>query len=266
MKVDSFKQIIGSVQGKGGQFEASIASSWLQGRATFGGLVAALAAEAMQQALGEESPLRSLQLLFSGPIAAGPVSINTQVLRQGKNVTSMRADLSQEQQIGCSAMACFGKSRQSMLAVEAGPRPSVAAADSLNPFPYMAGVTPEFLQHFEVRLAEGGYPFSNSQYLSHGIWARFKESGAASNPHLIALADIPPPIPLAMLTEPANSSSLTWSLEFLRDDWRANMEDWWYVKTQLAHCGDGYAQQQYTVWAPDGQPIALGRQVMTVFA
>jgi acyl-CoA thioesterase len=69
-----------------------------------------------------------------------------------------------------------------------------------------------------------------------------------------------------MIAEPANASSLTWTMEFVDHDWQAEMGDWWFLQVDLLQCSEGYANQQYTIWAPDGRPVALARQVMTVFA
>ncbi|HEB28985.1 MAG TPA: thioesterase family protein, partial [Porticoccus sp.] len=152
----TFNQLIESVQGNNGVFEARVSASWLQGRAAFGGLIAALAVEAMRQAPEATHPLRAIQVLFSSPVAEGSVNIETQVLRQGRSVTTMRADLSQQGQICCSVMASFGASRSSTLAVSASSRPEVGPPEALESFPFIAGVVPDFLQNFEVRWAKGG--------------------------------------------------------------------------------------------------------------
>ncbi|MCL6415080.1 thioesterase family protein [Aestuariirhabdus sp. Z084] len=266
MSTGSFNQMMASIQGQQDQFEAHIFPSWLQGRAAFGGLIAALGVEALLKSQEHPKPLRSIQVLFSHPVAEGTVQIRTQLLRQGKSVSSLRADISQQGQFCCSVTASFGASRNSAISVDAEPLPQLTPPESLQPFPFIAGVVPDFIQHFDMRWAKGNYPFTNCQQTTHGIWARFREQGPASLSHLIAMADIPPPIPLSMLSQPANGSSLTWSLEFLGDGFEANMEDWWHVETRLQQCSQGYAQQAYKIWAPNGQPVALGTQVMTVFS
>jgi len=273
MSSKTFNQILNGVSKQGDHYEAQIPRSWMQGRASFGGLVTALAVEAMQQALyqgggqqaGQKLPLRALQVLFVGPVGEQPIRIETTKLRQGKNVTSMRADLIQDGNVSCSVMACFGASRVSELSLEAKKMPIVADPESLKPFQYVEGKTPSFTQYFDMRWAEGDSPFTGCKERTHGIWTCFHEKGPASIAHLIAIADIPPPIGLSMLTTPAVGSSLTWTLEFLGNEWQANADGWWYVRTELAQSSQGYSQQTYSIWTPDGKPVALGRQVMTVF-
>ena len=273
MSSKTFNQILDGVSKRGDHYEAQIPKSWMQGRASFGGLVTALGVEAMQQALyqgdgqhtGQKLPLRSLQVLFVGPVGEQPIRIETTKLRQGKNVTSMRADLIQDGNVGCTVMACFGASRASELSLAAKAMPTVANPEALKPFHYEEGKTPSFTQYFDMRWAEGDSPFTGCKERIHGIWTCFHEKGPASIAHLIAIADIPPPIGLSMLTTPVAGSSLTWSLEFLGDEWQANADAWWYVRTELAQSSQGYGQQTYSIWTPDGKPVALGRQVMTVF-
>ena len=266
MSSPSFSEIINSLQRKDDYFETRIHSSWMQGRASFGGLVAALGVEALQQTLDTAIPLRTAQVAFIGPVGDGPLRIETRILRQGRNVTSMRADLIQGEQVACTVMACFGASRDSVLSVPAATRPEVKGPDESYNFPRVEGLTPKFLDHFDIRLAEGDRPFTSGKNTHHGIWVRFNDPGPASMAHLIAIADTPPPIPLSMLSAPANGSSLTWSLEFLTDDIQANAHEWWYVRAELTQCSQGYNQQRYSIWSPSGQAVALANQVMTVFA
>lgn len=273
MSSQTFNQVLGSVNKKDDHYEARIPPSWTQGRACFGGLVAALAVEAMQQALyqgagaqaQQKLPLRALQVLFVGPIGAQPIRIETTTLRQGKNVTSMRADLIQDGNIGCTVTACFGATRASELSVEAKAIPKVTDPESLKPYTYVEGKAPPFAQYFDMRWAEGDTFFTGCKDRTHGIWTRFHEKGPASIVHLITIADICPPMGLSMLTAPAAGSSLTWSLEFLGDVWQANADDWWYVRVELDQHSQGYGQQSYSIWTPDGKPVALGTQVVTVF-
>lgn len=66
-----------------------IPAEWGQG-ASFGGLVAALAFEAMRAKVPQDRPVRSLAITFVGPVAPDvPVSFQAEVLREGKAVSQM---------------------------------------------------------------------------------------------------------------------------------------------------------------------------------
>lgn len=266
MVVDTFDSIIAGITGGNGTFSAQIPASWMQGRASFGGLVAAMAVDALRRTLEGDKPLRAIQVLFVAPVGVEPLEIKVRTLREGRNVTAMQADVIQEGGVCCTVLASFGGARESVLVEHARSRPEVSPPDGLAPFPYIEGKTPGFTQHFDMRWAKGERPFSGNNDNEHGIWTRFNHSGAATVLHLIALADIPPPIGLSRLTKFAPGSSLTWSLEFIDDCRGDNLDDWWYINTKLAHMSEGYGHQEYEIWAPDGRPVALARQVMTVFA
>src|SRR5699024_7353150 len=63
-----------------------IPAGWTQGRACFGGLIAAIMYRRLQ-ALVPDRPPRSLFVSFVGPVAAGDIELNAEVLRTGGSVT-----------------------------------------------------------------------------------------------------------------------------------------------------------------------------------
>ncbi|WP_207285322.1 acyl-CoA thioesterase domain-containing protein, partial [Pseudomonas sp. FW300-N2A2] len=70
--------------------ELSIPAEWAQGRASFGGLVAALQYEAMRAKVPADRPVRSLAITFVGPVEPEvPVSFEVDVLREGKAVSQV---------------------------------------------------------------------------------------------------------------------------------------------------------------------------------
>jgi acyl-CoA thioesterase len=61
-----------------------VPASWAQGRAAFGGLMAALVYQAMRLKLTDERLVRSLAITFVGPAAPDvPISFEVEVLREG---------------------------------------------------------------------------------------------------------------------------------------------------------------------------------------
>ncbi len=77
--------------------ELSIPTGWAQGRASFGGLVAALQYEAMRAKVPADRPVRSLAVTFVGPVEPDvPVSFEVDVLREGKAVSQVLGRAMQE--------------------------------------------------------------------------------------------------------------------------------------------------------------------------
>ena len=78
----------------------SIPAEWGQGRATFGGLIAALQYEAMRAKVPADRPVRSLAITFVGPVEPDvPVSFEVDVLREGKAVSQVLGRAMQKGQV-----------------------------------------------------------------------------------------------------------------------------------------------------------------------
>src|SRR5688500_4058906 len=86
---------LGSLSVDGATAGARIPAGWGQGRATFGGLVAALAVRAARQRLPEPRPCRALVASFPGPVAPGDVELRVRELRHGRAVSHLQVEVAQ---------------------------------------------------------------------------------------------------------------------------------------------------------------------------
>lgn len=244
-----------------------IPADWAQGRAGYGGLVAALVYDAMRRMAGDERPVRSLAITFVGPVLPGaPLQIESQQLRQGKAVSQMLGMARQDGQVMCIVQGSFGAARASVIDVAALPAPAVKAPEDCQPMPYIAGVTPEFIRHFDMCLGFGDLPFSSSTAREHGGWMRFaRDEGEVHAAHLLGLVDVWPPAVLPMLTERAPASSLTWTIEFVQPQPVVGATEWLLYRAEIEHARDGYGHTAAMVWRADGSLLAISRQTVAVF-
>ena len=237
---------------------------WLQGRSVFGGLQVVVALAAMRT-LVPELPLRTLQTTFIAPIPAGAVDARAHVLRTGKSATQVEARLIANGETLAIVIGVFGAPRASKIAL-APRRPDIA--DSQPP-QRMGAVAeqpvPSFTQHFDAQWIRGGLPFSAHPLPEGVVLLDFRDKGAFTEAHLIALADFIPPVALSMLDRPTPGASVTWMLELpgaLPPD--AGMAGW-RVDTRMLAAADGYLNQSTLIWAPDGTLAAISNQSMVVF-
>jgi acyl-CoA thioesterase len=249
----------------------NMSEDWLQGRTLFGGLTAALAVQAMRDICGSDWPLRALQTSFVGPVPAGVFSIRVQLLRQGKNIRQVQAQLMQGEGDGAMVAAVFlgvfGANRESSLG---SLRPAMpAAAKSVEeslPLPFIPNLTPNFTQHFDFRWADGAFPFMGADVWSSSVHILMHNPEGIDNELMaVMLADAGPTPPLARLKAPAAASSVSWALE-LRAVPSVDSDAFWRMDKQAHVVDDGYVNETTHLWTPDGRIAALGYQVVAVYA
>ncbi|WP_262692329.1 thioesterase family protein [Kordiimonas aestuarii] len=255
-------EILGDVTGP--DATATLTQGWTQGRATFGGLVAALLARGMMTSLDEVKTLRSLMVSFVGPAPVGAVGVRSEVLREGRNVTQATARLLDGDKVCAQAMAAFGSDRDTK-AVRVNPEFKPEPRDSVPPMDSSVRLLPAFLKHFDVHWTGGGIPASNQQSRRLGKWVRHNSDVSAfPTEALIAIADIPPPVMMSHYNRPVMASSLSWSLEFLVAP-ETVKPGWFYLDYTLEAAANGYSQQSGRVFSEDGELLTLSRQCMVYF-
>lgn len=248
-----------------GEMDTHVPEGWMQGRAAFGGLVAALVYQAIEEQ-AESAPLRSLTVSFVAPTSQGALSRRAEVLRRGRSVTQIEGRAAQGEQVVAAALASFGHARESSINVAFPSAPSFTAPEDCQAFPDIDGLTPEFARHFDYRIAQGALPYSGISDTRFGGWVRFRDcNDAVSVEHLLALIDAWPPAVLQMLNKLAPASSLTWTLELMEPLSQCRAGDWWQYLAEIEQAGDGYAVIHAKIWDADGNPVALSRQTVTVF-
>jgi acyl-CoA thioesterase len=97
-----------------GAFRATIHADWKLWAVPQGGVVAALAATAMEQTVSDATQrLRSMTSVFAGPVSDGPVTIDVTVLRAGRSMSQLAATVrSVGATSGLTAIAVFGADRR----------------------------------------------------------------------------------------------------------------------------------------------------------
>lgn len=258
----AFTDLLAAVS-RDGDYRRAIPDDWMQGRTTYGGLTAALCLDAALTAHAGLPPLRSAQVAFVGP-AAGEARVETSVLRAGRSVTFINADLLADGGLATRAVFAFGAERASAFDVRHLPFPDGPGPEESEPF-FGAHPGPPFAQHYEVRLARGARPVTGSAEREHHLWVRHRDARARGVVALLALADMPPPAAMPMFTAPAPISSMTWLVNCLAPDPDAR-DGWFLIRTAVEDVARGYSSQDMTIWTRDGAPVIAARQSVAVFA
>ena len=272
----TFGEVLESLRRDGDSWSVVVPRTWANGRTVFGGLQVALSVRAMRGALTDALgagngdvamlPLRSLQTTFVTPVAAGaPVALRAEFLRAGRSATHARCDLLQDGKVACTTVAIFGAARPSHIALDV-PKPEVQVdPETLRDMPYIPGITPEFLQHLQLRWGVGRLPYSGHDEPHSTIFARLRDSGCNAEDALIALADSIPTPALSMLEKPAPATSINWMLELIGDPGLLDRNGWSLIGTDVRTGADGYLSQTSVLWGPGGHAFSVSHQSVAIF-
>jgi acyl-CoA thioesterase len=248
----------------------TIHPSWGQGRTTFGGLSAALLLERLITVAGNNRPLRSINVNFCGPLFTDtPFDLNHQILSDGKSIAQFSGQAIQNDKVATQLTACFGIERDSEVQLSQS-LISLGEPGVGQHLGYIKGLTPEFVQHVDFRYVKGGFPFSNNP--SHILtgWVRFNTAPLSfTESYLVALVDAWPPAVLQQLKTPAPCASVTWSLETVHPisllDEPLTPDSWIYYECEIKQAHHGYAHTVASIYHPNGQLLALSRQLVAVY-
>lgn len=258
-----FSQMMAGMHASDDGYSITLPEDWLQGRTAYGGLSAAVCLEAAHRAFPGLPALRSAQFAFIGP-ATGALRIAPRVLRQGKSTVFASVDLEGDSGLAVRSTLCFGAERESADAYDKYSMPAAAAPADCPSF-YTWPDRPNFMEHFEGRLAGGGAPMSSQAVPEMLVWLRHRDASAGDElVPLVALADALPPAAFVSLSESAPISTMTWAIDMLEPVPRSET-DWWLVQGTAETIRHGYSTQITVIWSPDGRPVLSARQNVAIF-
>lgn len=232
--------------------------SWAQGRASFGGLVAAIAVRPMLALVAPERWLRSISVTFVGPLASAPAQCQTHVLREGKALTSIESRVTQDGSVRCIAIATFAADRN--VAVVIAP-PPVPVREPGAVVPFTPGLMPTFLQHYEMRWDSTGKDDAHIV----GACRYPGEERTADVCDVLALLDVWPPALVTMMKSFTAGSTASWTVDFVSPAIQGLTHAWWSYEVRAVAASGGYGQTQAWLWDPEGRAIARSTQLVAVY-
>lgn len=240
--------------------------SWMQGRACFGGLVAALVFESMRKQLSRAVPVRCLHVSFVGPVDESPFVISSEVLREGNNVSQVLGRGTQNGQTKIVVQGSFGATRDSVIQIEPEKFSLSGELDDTKKLPYAKGVIPEFTKHFDFRYLTP-FPFMKSEKAYLEGYVRFSESPKEiTEAHLLGLVDAWPPTALPMMEKPCMASSLSWTIEFVQPQPVLRADEYTQYRADIMESNGGYAYARALISNEAGELLAISQQTTTHFA
>ncbi|WP_270729914.1 thioesterase family protein [Shimia sp. Alg240-R146] len=242
----------------------NVPANWAQGRTAFGGFTAAVLLRAALESDTALPPLRSAMINFTAPVTQAP-DTSVEVLRQGRNVTTLEVKARVAGKVVASGTFSFGASQVShvtdLLPAVAAPKPE----DTELMIPKGREAPAAFFNNFEVRLIEGHRPFAGAERGHVRIWARHQDNASWDTPEgLICLGDVLPPAIFVKATKPGPNSSMNWMYNVVRED-TSTRDGWYMLETDLSAAENGYSSQVMRIWNADGDLLVDGMQAVVTF-
>ncbi len=236
------------------------AEGWMQGRTLYGGAGSLVAYTAAMRAFPGLPPLRSAQVCFVGPVG-NEVAVRTKMIRQGRNVATVRSELLVEGSVGLTALWVFGSEREPN-AVHPAPKvePWPGDPEDFESLPQPPGN--HFISRYDIRRAQDtsgpGAPLVRR-------WFRLREPenlDPVSN--LILMGDTLPPGSMRAMQRQGPFSSINWSFNVL-DPEATTRDGWWLAETASDHADHGYSSERLRLWNAEGKQVLAGQQAMAIF-
>jgi len=230
--------------------------------APFGGLMAALAASAMRQGLGIDTPLQTLTIQYLAAARFEEAFFTPAMLRGGRNVAYASVTGGQADRPAIQALGTYGRNVNGprLTPLKASP-PSV---DDLEPTPLDASFGPWFIRHIDHRFTAGSRLFGENagRVPELGCWMRTNDAAPLDEARLLFLLDgLYPTYFTAFPEPPVIAASVDLRADLLTEiSPDTSPEGWAYFHFTTRDVGGGWAVEDGVAHAPDGRPLALVRQ------
>lgn len=260
----AFDEVVGWTPVGEGVAEGAIPESWMQGRAAFGGAVAAVGCRALAAVLPADRAPRSLTTAFLAPVQPGAARCTVEVLRAGRHLTHAEARITQGDRLCAIVSGAYGAPRPSGVEVVPPSRPERPDPDTLVDLPYIEGFMPAFTQHMQFRWTDGEAPFSGADRAGLGGWVRHRTRATGLGAVMGLLDAWPAPV-LPMVDRPTPASTVRWTVHLVAPVPEDTADGWWWYRSEARTAHDGYCSMLAELYHPDGHLVAWTEQLVAVF-
>lgn len=252
----------------GDRYQFEVAPGWRQGRGAFGGLVVGGLIRAIEHRIADPGrTVRSVTAELPGPVEPGTVDITVETLRQGKNVSTVRAALAQHGEIRSHAVAILGAARSSAGSVAWNDRTPPALPPWAEVAPSTiggaSGLGPEFAQYFEYRIVDGQLLSGSTQPVLG--WIRARDPGARRDAaYVAALIDAWWPVAFVRLAQLRPMATIAFTLDLVAGLDGLDPAVPLRYRATAPVCTDGYCLETRELWGDDGRLVAINHQTFVV--
>ena len=274
---DQLAAVVPDPDGTPGRYRVDVGAHWRCPVVPQGGVMAAVAARAMELELGApELALRSLTTVFAAAVPHGPTTVDVGVLRRGRSISQLTATVRPDgQEAGHTSVAVFGRDRPGFAFTDRT-RPEVAPPHECPSFHDPApegveddGIDVPFWQQADGRPALGHAPWDDwmPDRSDCAYWYRLnapprRPDGTLDPLMLVVLADL---MPSSVGERIGPGGPKEWwapSADLTVHVLAPPRSEWLLAHLSANRAGDGYASVDAALWDPEAGLVARATQVM----
>jgi len=246
----------------GDHYQLEVVPGWQQGRGAFGGLVIGALIRAIEHRTADPArKLRSLTAELPGAVEPGTVDITVETLRQGKNLSAVRAALTQGGEVRSHAVAILAASRASAQGIAWNDLTPPVLSPWTDIAPRSSGT--QFAQQFEYRVVDG-LPGTGGAARALG-WIRACNPGPERDAaYIAAMADAWWPAALARFPTLRPIATIAYTLDIVGGLDGVEPSAPLIYRAVVPVCTDGYFVETRELWRDDGELVAINQQTFAI--
>jgi hypothetical protein len=245
-----------------GSFGAEIGAEWTQGRAVWGGLLAAgILRSILRSAEGPEQEARTLHLHLCAGVQPGPVELLVRLEREGLGLAFYSVRLLQRGKVAVLGSATLARPRDPSLDFDQAPRPPLRPFAACPPLPREHPLLPPFTRYLEYRSGLGPDPLSGSEQAKGGGWLRPLAPTPLDAPLVAAWLDAWPPALYSRLQRPVAMGTLSYLVHFF-DPLPPGPAPELALLVGADRCVGGWSDETDELWTADGRLLGRAHQAV----
>ena len=245
-------------------FGATLSPDWWVFTGANGGYLASILLRALTERVDDPARMaRSLAVHYLRPPAAGPVTVETRLVRAGRSVATVTAAMRQDGAEVALATAVFARARPFWpfqdAAMPEAPRPEDTPPSSWPP-----ELFPPVARRFTYRPLTKETAFTGEERAEVACWLRLVEPRPLDPVLLALVADAAAPAVFPKATQPVAATTIDLTVHF-RAPADEEPGDGWALTTFRSRVSvDGFVEEDGEVWSEDGRLVAQSRQLAVV--
>ena len=245
-----------------GAFEGQVSPDWSIGSNPNGGYLLALAAKSIAALTPEHPDPLSITVHYLRPgLGSQPFRIHAQVLRSGRQLSTCRATLMQDDSARIEVMAAFGNLGAGAPAVIEPPAPAIAPPEQCIPRSGdQQGIKLPIMDRLDIRLHPDEVQTKVGGRAQITGWIRFKDARAPDPIAALLFADAFPPSVFGRI----GATGWVPTVELTVHLRRRPAHGWILGQFRTGDLADGRMIEDGTLWDDNGRLIAQSRQLALV--